>query len=138
MNTQQISKLALEIQQNFCIEARRMERAVELATGGCVREFSNKNHYAVKSQTKHADYIVDIETVRCGCADFQSGHICKHIGASVLYREMHKQPKPKGFTFAEFVNGKAFPEITQKEIYQAEAMAECAETLPTWVREGRY
>jgi hypothetical protein len=97
MNTQRISKLALEIQQDFAIEARRMERAVELATGGCVREFSNKNHY--------------IETVRCGCADFQSGYICKHIGASVLYREMHKQPEPKGFTFAEFVNGTALPEL---------------------------
>lgn len=94
----------MKIQRDYAVEARRMTKAVELATGLCVRRCSpTNNHYAVKSQTLHADYIIDPDLVQCGCQDFRGDHgVCKHLAAVYLYREMNKPTvKPQAVTIMQ-------------------------------------
>ncbi len=82
-----LSQVALQIQHDFNVDAGRITRAAEIYQAGGVRKVS-ENRYAVCSQSKKAEYLVNSDTVDCGCWDAASNNICKHILSVMIFRAM--------------------------------------------------
>jgi hypothetical protein len=82
-----LAKVSLEVQKDYNADVGRIERASRIVSNHEVRQIS-ENRYAVQSQSKKAEYLVNADTVDCGCKDAESNHICKHFLAIQMYRAL--------------------------------------------------
>ncbi len=109
----QLNHIALEVQADYKVDSGRIDRASTLVRNHEVRLISGMR-YEVQSQSKAAKYLVNLDTVECGCIDAQNKHICKHFLACAIYHALPDVPQ----TFDEWlVSAVGKIEIPQSDFF---------------------
>lgn len=83
----QLSRISLEVQHDYNVDVGRIERASRIVANHEVRQITSIR-YAVKSQSKSAEYLVNLDTLQCGCQDAKRDHVCKHVLSSLILRAL--------------------------------------------------
>lgn len=100
----QLSLVASQVASDYHTDAGRIERASVIVLNHEVRQIIGVR-YAVKSQSKSAEYLVNIDTLQCGCPDAKREHVCKHVLSALILRALPE----KKLTLDEFI-----AEVTKK------------------------